>query len=142
MYVRWKRRTRKARHHYEYDNLEPGATRARKVIDPEWLRTAHLVESVRVNGSPRQRTLAYLGSIRERHLDPNADGSSSFRGFFWRDASAKLDGLTLDPEHRDRIEASLEVVVPRPSDEAIARDQQARDARIAAAARLFGGRPS
>lgn len=132
MYVRWKRRRRKDHYHYEYDHLEPEATRARKVIEPQWLRAAWLVESVRVAGSPRQRTLAYLGSVRECYLAPDNRYRVFHCTYFWRSATAKLDALALEAGERARIEAALEAVVPRPSAEAFAQAWAESEARIAA----------
>jgi hypothetical protein len=50
------------------------------------------------------------GSIRDRLL---AEEHLAWRGFFWRDVTAKLDTLDLTLADRARIEAGLLAVVPR-----------------------------
>ena len=62
MYVRWKKRERSRRGWH---------------TEPPQLLTAVLVESRRVDGKPRQRTVAYLGSIRSDYLD-----DATFRFYF------------------------------------------------------------
>jgi hypothetical protein len=47
---------------------------------------ASLVESVRVNGKPRQRHVAYLGSLRH-------ESDVHFRAWRWQEMRAKLDAL-------------------------------------------------
>ena len=96
MYVRWRRKQRVDRH-----KLGP-------------LLCAELVESRRVEGAPRQRTVAYLGGIREgsievapsRHLD------------FWRGGARRLDKLgdDLAPEDREKVETALAKKVRRVTD--------------------------
>jgi hypothetical protein len=60
-----------------------------------------LVESVRVDGKPRQRHIAYLGSIASDSL-----GSPAPR--FWYDVTSKLKrlGNRVGPEDYERIMAS------------------------------------
>jgi len=96
MYVRWQRKQRADR-----DNLGP-------------LLCAVLVESRRVDGAPRQRTVAYLGGIREgciesalgRHLN------------FWQDVTQRLDQLGdgLAPDQREKVEEALAKRVRRVTD--------------------------
>jgi len=93
MYVRWKRRALKNGRRYH--------------PDPHLL-SAYLVESRRVDGKPRQRILAYLGSINERFLDATWQQRN-----FWLTASQKLEALDLSKEERAAIDARLQAVVPR-----------------------------
>ena len=82
MYVRWKRTKRKDRWGYG-DTL-----------------TAVLVKSERVNGQPRQKFIAHLGSIREGRID--VQGA---RLNFWDNVEAKL--ASLPEEQADRIREKL-----------------------------------
>jgi hypothetical protein len=77
---------------------------------------ARLVESVRVDGKPRQRTLCYLGSIyedwRESHVHMVC---------FWRRASVNLAKLNLEQKVRDKIEKDLEAKVAKPDENGLER---------------------
>ncbi len=105
MFVRWKRKRRR-------DDTS-GFGNARTVT-PQWLRSAVIVESIRVDGRPKQRILKYLGSIRECYLDPDNHASIYHWGYFWRSVDANLEQLELSDVDRVRIVAVLEDVVPRP----------------------------
>jgi hypothetical protein len=65
---------------------------------------AILVESVRVDGKPRQKHVAFLGSIAS---DDSIDGTAGKR--FWRDVTQKLErlGNRVSPEERERILAAI-----------------------------------
>jgi hypothetical protein len=65
---------------------------------------AVLVESVRVHGKPRQRHVAFLGSLTFEPI-----GFDSSRSRFWRDVMTQLErlGNRISPEDRDRILASI-----------------------------------
>jgi hypothetical protein len=67
-----------------------------------------LAESVRIEGRPRQRHIAFLGSIKIG-LEWNRDVDTAQRSGFWHHARAVLDRLgnriTLD--QRAKIEAAL-----------------------------------
>jgi hypothetical protein len=89
----------------------------------EWRRLATLVESVRTAAGPRQKHVAYLGSIKE------GDERAPVRqAGFWASADEALDRLDLGGDERAQIEAALGAVVPRPTDEAVeaAREDSAR----------------
>jgi hypothetical protein len=75
---------------------------------------AVLVESVRVDGKPRQKYIAFLSSY-----NPDRSGSGRFR--FWREARACLDRLDnrITPDDRIKIEAELARRVPRTTPEEI-----------------------
>lgn len=112
MFVRWRRKQRKDRHTGKYEPVSRSYNRP--VYAPDYLRSASLVESVRVDGKPRQRTIGYLASIREWYLDPGNPHHNSHCSYFWRKADASIAALALSDEERVRIEAALEDVVPRP----------------------------
>ena len=99
MYVRWQRRTRKQLS-WHHNHASPV------------LLTASLVESRPIDGKPRQHTVAYLGSIRERFL-----GEPGERRWFWRKVAPRLDALALSPDEREMIEASVARMVTRPTAE-------------------------
>ena len=86
MYVRWQSRARK-----------------RRGGSP--LLTAVLVECRRIDGRPRQRTVAYLGSIREGGIESTLARLVKF----WLGVTERLDQLgdAITPEERERIEAAL-----------------------------------
>ncbi len=94
MFVRWQRRRRK-----RYGGSP--------------LLTAVLVESRRVDGDPRQRTVAYLAGIREKFIGEHERAHRKF----WRKVDERLDELALDPATRARIEAGVAARVPRVTDE-------------------------
>jgi hypothetical protein len=127
MYIRWKRQRRRDIKRYEWG----AGTR----IEEQWLLSASLVEARRVDGAPRQRTIAYLGSIREGQMTEAGPASR-----FWSSVERKLDELVLSDDQRATIESRLTDKVPRPSDEATAQYWAALDARINAVKALAGGR--
>ncbi len=131
MFVRWKRKRRKDTYHLE--PFDPSNERSwrKRVPDQQWLRSAVLVESVRVEGRPRQRTIRYLGSIRESYLDPENDASIFHWGDFWRTVDANLEDLNISDMDRARILAALEDVVPRPDPVAHANALEEAKARMA-----------
>jgi hypothetical protein len=87
----------------------------RRASSTEWV-SAHwaaiLVESVRVEGKPRQRDVAYLGGISEGGL-----GSVGVRGEFWFRLSKRLDQLAnrVSAEDRKRVEIAIAAKVPHVS---------------------------
>jgi hypothetical protein len=77
-------------------------------LDVRW--SAVIVESVRVNGKPRQRYVSHLASITESRIEVVHQ-----RRYFW---DAVLDGLDrlgnrMSVEDRQRIEAAIALKVPR-----------------------------
>ncbi len=91
MFVRWQRKKRVDRYNWGH------------------LLCAVLVESHRVDGEPRQRTVAYLGGIRESFIDERENEHRAF----WRHADKRLDELALDPEARAKVEAAIDSRVRR-----------------------------
>ena len=100
MFVRWNKRKR-------FDKWKKPQADAISAV---------LVESQRVDGNPRQKTIKYLGSIRSDRV--NVVGWA--RGF-WKSAEKNLSTLDLSPEVRDKIITDLNKVVLRPSDEDVAK---------------------
>jgi hypothetical protein len=72
--------------------------------------TAILVEGVRVDGKPRQRHLAYLGSFRREWVK-----DTHYRSWWWHHVAERLDrlGNRISPDDRHRIEAALAAKVRR-----------------------------
>jgi hypothetical protein len=68
---------------------------------------AILVESARIDGKPRQRHIAYLGTV---HSKPDVN----YRAWWWHHMTAKLDrlGNVIPPDQRPRIDAALAKRVP------------------------------
>ena len=89
--------------------------------DPTKSLTAVLVESKRVHGKPRQRFVAYLGRIHEDLLEH--DSHCLYRAKFWDMISVKLDQVH-EPFDRAKVEASIAKVVPRPTPEQVATDEE------------------
>ncbi len=71
---------------------------------------AVLVESVRIDGKPRQRIVCILGYIGDK---ARAWG----RYDFWNDVRPRLDGADLDRDTYSRVVAKLRETVPEPTDE-------------------------
>jgi len=80
------------------------------VLDIEW--TVLVAENYSVDGDPRQRLVAYLGSITETSIkiDPQ-------RCHFWDRVTRALDrlGSQVSKDDRAQIEAEIALKVPRPS---------------------------
>ena len=85
--------------------------------------SAILVESVRIDGKPRQRFVSHLGTIRPRY------GAVAIIAF-WYDVDKVLDRLDCDREH---VTAQIAKKVPRPSQ---AQMDSVRAAREKAEARI------
>ncbi|MHC4108375.1 MAG: hypothetical protein ACYSTY_09860 [Planctomycetota bacterium] len=86
--------------------------------------TAVLAESRRVGGLPRQRFVAYLGTIQvwENGWGQTAVGGGRGPGGkafqvaiarFWADVFRRLDSVE-EPHDREAIEAAIAAKVPRP----------------------------
>lgn len=80
--------------------------------DVRW--TAVIVESVRIDGKPRQKHVAWLASITESRIEIDHQ-----RRYFWDAAYERLDqlGNRISIDDRQRIEASVALKVPRLSRE-------------------------
>src|ERR1041385_1799353 len=98
MFIRWKRR-KKAQ-------PKPGRC-LRKRADKGDSLYCVLVESKRVDGRPRQKAIAYLGSVDEGDRE-----RLCIRVNFWDHLLPILDRLRIDPTERSKIEAAIESSVP------------------------------
>lgn len=69
---------------------------------------AVLVESVRIDGKPRQKYVAFLASYDPKHLEWDWL-EKTVRSGFWRRSRRRLDqlGNRITPEQRAKIEAEL-----------------------------------
>jgi hypothetical protein len=123
MFVRWKRRERRSRKKRIWKGGVHETWKPRLHNDDgrpthhtgrtgKFLLCAVLVKSERRGGKPRQKTVAYLGSIPEGRA-----GDVSHRHWFWEAAGRKLDALGLDAAGRQEVEAALLARVARPTAE-------------------------
>jgi len=108
MYVRWQT--------YRSQALNPWL---RECNDRRARLKAVLVKSVRVSGKPRQRHIAFLGSLElddPRMIGGDSDNARFWRRMstngkarFWRDVTARFDqlGNRVGPEDRARLLASI-----------------------------------
>lgn len=77
-----------------------------------------LVENYQKQGNTKEKVIGHLGAIEERFLNSNARDMKAFhQGLFWAKVDKKLDGLKLSAGTRNRIEAEISALVPRPGDE-------------------------
>jgi hypothetical protein len=115
MFIRWKSRTKQ---------WWPGRA------DPDTRWSAILVESVRVDGKPRLRHLAFLGSITDQQIQA---GQGDIR--FWRSVYRALDDLgdRLTAKDRERIVAELADRVPRLTGAQVERREREFAGELAAA---------
>jgi hypothetical protein len=107
MFIRWKRRKKAV--------PKPGRTPHKRSNAGDSLYCV-LVESARINGSPRQKVVRYLASVDENDCD-----KLWLRVDFWDYVSAQLDRMPLARRERVKIEESINRVVSRvPPEEAAA----------------------
>ena len=136
MYIRWNKRRQTRLGLVKGTN---GKYRnERGVPKDSYALTAALVESKRVNGSPRQRFVAYLGTIQvwdDREQDAViGTGGTSYEDDivkFWRDVGKRLDGLGDAVPGRKQIESKIAKVVRRPDGEVLQRQSKARKVWLA-----------
>jgi RNA binding exosome subunit len=81
--------------------------------------SAVLVESHRVDGTPRQKIIKCLGSIGEENLHRVFRRQS-----FWATTEKSLAELGLSTEDQQKIIASIEKVVPKPSEDDVDRERE------------------
>ena len=80
--------------------------------------SAFLVENDRNQGRIKERRIGLLGEIEERFLNSKMPDMKAFhQGLFWAKVDKKLDGLGLKTGNRNRIEAQIAQLVPRPAGE-------------------------
>ena len=68
MFIRWKRR--KVVLPTKYPNTRLWVAKCKRRQEAGDLLSAYLMESVRIDGKPRQKPIAYLAAIREGGLKP------------------------------------------------------------------------
>ena len=147
MYVRWKKRrmTRSEWVHVADDwprDPDDMGYHAKQPGRPQgcYALTATLVESKRVNGKPRQRHVAYLGTItvwddlpwygeswRTLPIGTGGVACESHTVSFWDDVRKRLDALN-GRVGRKRIMASIAATVPRPNAKTRRRTERERKA--------------
>ena len=95
MFIRWQKYRSVALWH----RGKPPITRVKAI----------LVETVRIDGKPRQKHVAFIASYEANKLD-----QISTRSTFWRDARQRLDqiGNQTTPADRSKVEAALAQRVP------------------------------
>lgn len=123
MFIRWKRRKKVKAGRY-------GAPRRHS--DKGDSLYCVLVESQRVNGSPRQKVISYLGSVDEGDRE-----RLGIRVNFWDRVVAKLDQLKLQPVERTKIEEAIALMVSRASEDEAATFRKERDEYRKAMVALF-----
>jgi hypothetical protein len=95
----------------------------RRIIDDPLNRKSYrmsvfLVENYVEEGKMKERLIDHLGAIEERFLNSNARDMRAFhQGLFWAKLDKKLDSLKLSTGERDKIEAEISEMVPRPAEE-------------------------
>ena len=93
--------------------------------------SALLVESYRDNGKPRQRHIAYLGSIRIRFINKALP-----RAHFWDHVMTALNSRSITGTQRQQLVQAIAQVVPPPTKADVRREEKALRARFTCAARL------
>lgn len=109
MFVRWKRRQLRG---------SWGRSWERRTGRKSYALDFVLVESLRVDGKPRQRFVAHLAHIDEPLMDMALQ-----RGLFWQEVNGRLDGLQLDAGTRQRITDKILLVVPLPDEAKLAAEK-------------------
>jgi hypothetical protein len=122
MFIRWQSRKRTTYYSYWGRSADPYG-------DIHW--NAVLVESVRLNGKPRQKHIANLGGFTEHQIKIAAQ-----QIYVWKRAIKALDGLgkRMTPEERRQIEAALADRIGRtkPTKREIAAQHKAAAGRLKA----------
>jgi hypothetical protein len=109
MYVRWKKRISHAKKSWIRE--DHGAT-----------LSAELVESVRIDGKPRQKVIAFIHSIRDTEVS-----SLTSRYYFWYEVTKKMRHYpfyTCTDEQKAKIITGLAKVVPLLTDEEFKSEQE------------------
>jgi hypothetical protein len=112
MFVRWTiKKSRVSTVYSGYRAEQKTAMNARRGD----LLVAQLVESKRIDGKPRQKVVAYLGSIRLHDIK-----RARARLTFWRHAQAAFRKAELTNEQKHQVDTMLQTRVEKPSAEQIA----------------------
>jgi hypothetical protein len=120
MFIRWKRRKKAATKPSRWPRTRSESGDSLYCI---------LVESQRINGSPRQKVICYLGSV-----DDGDREKLWLRVDFWDKVVRKLDGLQLTPRDREKIEKSIGRMVSRVPEREAAQEREAEIQREKSAA--------
>jgi hypothetical protein len=124
-FVKWKRQRWKTWHCWGYYRGRDG---------DRFTKSAALVRSVRTEAGPRHKHICYLGSVCE-----GREGLIWGSDRFWETAGRNLDKAGITGADRERIEAAVEAVVPKPPppppppDEATRREWEERNRQWKAA---------
>lgn len=121
MFIRWqKRKRRKPAFGYWGESIDDptapygfvNSLRTTNKQDVHW--SVVLIESVRIDGEPRQHHVAYLGGITD-----SATEIAPQRAWFWVGVLRRLDDLAdqVSADDRKRIELTIAKKVPRPTKE-------------------------
>jgi len=95
----------------------------RRIIDEplnrkRYILSVVLVENYQEEGKIKEKLIEHLGTIEERFLNSTARDMKAFhQGLFWAKADKKLDSLKLSTRKRNKIEAEISKLVPRPGEE-------------------------
>ncbi len=95
----------------------------RRIVDDSLNRksfrlSAVLVENYQEEGKVKEKLIDHLGEIEERFLNSNVRDMKAFhQGLFWAKVDKKLDCLKLSTGKRNKIEAEISELVPRPGEE-------------------------
>jgi hypothetical protein len=114
MFVRWKRRERKAT--WEWDpGWDPNSDDepTGKYVE-HWVKSAVLLESFRTPSGPRHKHVCYLGSIQEDRIQSDWE-----RKHFWEAVAQNLRKAVADVDEQVRIVEAMEAVVPLPDAEGL-----------------------
>jgi hypothetical protein len=77
-----------------------------------------LVENYQNQGRIKERRIGHLGDIEERFLNSKMRDMKAFhQGLFWAKVDKKLEDFGLNAGKRNRIEAQISKLVPRPTRE-------------------------
>ena len=77
-----------------------------------------LVENYLEEGKTKEKVIDHLGMIEERFLNSGARDMKAFhQGLFWVKVDKKMESLKLSTEKRNKIEAEISELVPRPGGE-------------------------
>jgi hypothetical protein len=98
MYIRWQKRTRRTPWHYRAD------------VKDDVHHCAILVESVRVNGKPSQRHVAYVVGFTDTQAQVLAQ-----RCHCWNKIKDVFDRVAISRQDRRRLETQIAAKLPRPT---------------------------
>jgi len=114
MFIRWKHRQCKQWHYSE---------------EPDITHSAYLVQSVRIEGNPRQKVIAFLGSYRQKMLE-RSHLNRMVRASFWKWCEIRLKQVELSQEEYQAFCDQMARQIPPLSDkESLEHEQQEQERR-------------